>query len=168
MTVYVGAQTETLVLSEAGCHVHAHVTTWIRSGMWGVEARSRTAFTFNLEPLPRPSWSRFHCAAFVPLSHGCSTKTREQGDRWSESATTCTVSHAPDNDPRIDCKNDKVSHITLELVDESPFHLKGTFPGPEETPYEGGIFDVVRLISSSFSVRVMLTIPGSISSLCLP
>lgn len=27
---------------------------------------------------------------------------------------------------------------------ESPFHLVGTFPGPENSPYEKGTFDVVR------------------------
>lgn len=29
-------------------------------------------------------------------------------------------------------------------MDESPFHLKGSFPGPQDTPYEGGYFEVVR------------------------
>jgi ubiquitin-conjugating enzyme (huntingtin interacting protein 2) len=44
-----------------------------------------------------------------------------------------------------DCKNDKVSNISIELVDESPYHLIGGFPGPEDTPYEGGRFEVVRI-----------------------
>jgi len=43
-----------------------------------------------------------------------------------------------------DCKNDKTSQIKIELFDESPFHLKGSFPGPQDTPYEGGHFEVVR------------------------
>jgi ubiquitin-conjugating enzyme (huntingtin interacting protein 2) len=42
-----------------------------------------------------------------------------------------------------DCKNDKTSNIRIELIDESPFHLKGSFPGPDGTPYEGGHFEVV-------------------------
>lgn len=42
-----------------------------------------------------------------------------------------------------DCKNDKSSNIKIELIDESPFHLKGSFPGPDGTPYEGGHFEVV-------------------------
>ena len=42
-----------------------------------------------------------------------------------------------------DCKNDKTSLIRIDLIDESPFHLKGSFPGPQGTPYEGGTFDVV-------------------------
>ncbi|KDQ51574.1 hypothetical protein JAAARDRAFT_41035 [Jaapia argillacea MUCL 33604] len=49
-----------------------------------------------------------------------------------------------------DCKNDKTSKITLELVDESPFHLKGAFPGPEGTPYEGGHFEVDIRIPDSY------------------
>jgi ubiquitin-conjugating enzyme (huntingtin interacting protein 2) len=47
-----------------------------------------------------------------------------------------------------DCKNDKTSNVQIELVDNSPFHLKGTFQGPEDTPYEGGRFDVVSLVRS--------------------
>lgn len=44
----------------------------------------------------------------------------------------------------LDCKNDKSSKITIDLVDDSPFHLIGGFDGPEDTPYEGGRFQVVR------------------------
>ena len=44
----------------------------------------------------------------------------------------------------VDCKNDKASNISIDLIDNSPFHLKGSFPGPEGTPYEGGHFEVVR------------------------
>ncbi|PPQ67906.1 hypothetical protein CVT24_003169 [Panaeolus cyanescens] len=49
-----------------------------------------------------------------------------------------------------DCKNDKTSQIKIELVDESPFHLKGSFPGPEGTPYEGGKFEVDIVIPESY------------------
>lgn len=48
-----------------------------------------------------------------------------------------------------DCKNDKTSNIRISLIDESPFHLKGSFPGPAETPYEGGHFEVVSLVHIS-------------------
>ncbi|KAI0775591.1 ubiquitin-conjugating enzyme/RWD-like protein [Trametes elegans] len=41
-----------------------------------------------------------------------------------------------------DCKNDKSSKVAIELVDDSPFHLIGSFDGPEGTPYEGGRFQV--------------------------
>ena len=41
-------------------------------------------------------------------------------------------------------KNDKSSQIKIDLIEESPFHLKGSFPGPQGTPYEGGHFEVVR------------------------
>lgn len=44
-----------------------------------------------------------------------------------------------------DCKNDLSSGINIELIDNSPFHLRGTFGGPQDTPYEGGHFEVVRL-----------------------
>ncbi|KAF8516440.1 ubiquitin-conjugating enzyme/RWD-like protein [Hysterangium stoloniferum] len=49
-----------------------------------------------------------------------------------------------------DCKNDRTSNITITLIDDSPFHLKGTFPGPEGTPYEGGIYDVDIAIPDSY------------------
>ncbi|KIJ98078.1 hypothetical protein K443DRAFT_221603 [Laccaria amethystina LaAM-08-1] len=49
-----------------------------------------------------------------------------------------------------DCKNDKTSNIRIELIDESPFHLKGSFPGPDGTPYEGGHFEVDIVIPESY------------------
>ncbi|KAJ3729483.1 ubiquitin-conjugating enzyme/RWD-like protein [Lentinula raphanica] len=49
-----------------------------------------------------------------------------------------------------DCKNDRTSNITLELIDNSPFHLKGSFPGPEGTPYQGGLFEVDIVIPDSY------------------
>ncbi|EIM86256.1 uncharacterized protein STEHIDRAFT_98645 [Stereum hirsutum FP-91666 SS1] len=49
-----------------------------------------------------------------------------------------------------DCKNDKSSKIDLELVDNSPFHLIGSFDGPEDTPYQGGHFQVDIVIPDSY------------------
>jgi len=49
-----------------------------------------------------------------------------------------------------DCKNDKSSQIKIDLIDESPFHLKGSFPGPQGTPYEGGHFEVDIVIPESY------------------
>ncbi|KAF8073369.1 ubiquitin-conjugating enzyme/RWD-like protein [Lyophyllum atratum] len=49
-----------------------------------------------------------------------------------------------------DCKNDKTSNIKIDLIDESPFHLKGSFPGPEGTPYQGGHFEVDIVIPDSY------------------
>jgi len=49
-----------------------------------------------------------------------------------------------------DCKKDKLSSITIDLVDESPFHLIGSFPGPEDTPYQGGHFCVDIIIPDSY------------------
>lgn len=48
-----------------------------------------------------------------------------------------------------DCKNDKTSNISLDLIDNSPFHLRGSFPGPEDTPYQGGHFEVVSIFHRS-------------------
>ncbi|KAK8865704.1 hypothetical protein IAR55_000849 [Kwoniella newhampshirensis] len=41
-----------------------------------------------------------------------------------------------------DCAKDKTSQISIEMIDESPFHLIGAFPGPPDTPYEGGYYEV--------------------------
>ncbi|KAI0727145.1 ubiquitin-conjugating enzyme/RWD-like protein, partial [Fomitopsis betulina] len=49
-----------------------------------------------------------------------------------------------------DCKNDKSSSIAIDLVDNSPFHLVGSFGGPEGTPYEGGHFQVDIIIPESY------------------
>ena len=48
----------------------------------------------------------------------------------------------------VDCKNDKSSRVHVDLVDNFPYHLKGSFVGPEGTPYEGGHFVVVRFFPS--------------------
>jgi ubiquitin-protein ligase len=48
-----------------------------------------------------------------------------------------------------DCQRDNTSGIRVALVDESPFHLLGTFPGPDGSPYEGGTFTVVRILDYS-------------------
>jgi len=42
-----------------------------------------------------------------------------------------------------DLKNDKASNITVDLAGESLTHLIGTFIGPEDTPYQGGTYEVV-------------------------
>ncbi|EPQ26265.1 uncharacterized protein PFL1_06200 [Pseudozyma flocculosa PF-1] len=49
-----------------------------------------------------------------------------------------------------DCKNDKSSGVDVVMVDESPYHLIGTFPGPENSPYDGGMFDVDIHISEGY------------------
>jgi len=49
-----------------------------------------------------------------------------------------------------DCKNDKSSGIKIELIDDSPFHLRGSFPGPEDTPYSGGKYEVDIVIPESY------------------
>ncbi|KAF9019599.1 UBC-like protein [Hymenopellis radicata] len=37
------------------------------------------------------------------------------------------------------------------LINDSPFHLLGTFPGPEGTRYEGGTFNVDIVIPDSYT-----------------
>ncbi|TRM62111.1 ubiquitin-conjugating enzyme/RWD-like protein [Schizophyllum amplum] len=54
-----------------------------------------------------------------------------------------------------DCKNDKTSNVKIELIDESPFHLKGSFPGPEGTPYEGGHFEVDIRIPETYPFQAV-------------
>ncbi|KAG8908397.1 hypothetical protein FRB99_006602 [Tulasnella sp. 403] len=49
-----------------------------------------------------------------------------------------------------DCKKDSLSNISIELVDDNPFHLIGSFPGPQDTPYEGGRFSVDIVIPDSY------------------
>ncbi|PWN19081.1 putative UBC1-E2 ubiquitin-conjugating enzyme [Microstroma glucosiphilum] len=61
-------------------------------------------------------------------------------------------------DPRLrrvnkeiqDIKNDKYSKIEIALLSDSPFHLVGTFPGPEGSPYEKGLFDVDIQVPDSY------------------
>ncbi|THH05896.1 hypothetical protein EW145_g4465 [Phellinidium pouzarii] len=50
----------------------------------------------------------------------------------------------------LDCKSDKSSNITLDPVDNSLYHLKGSFKGPEGTPYEGGNYDVDIVVPESY------------------
>ncbi|KAL7409603.1 ubiquitin-conjugating enzyme/RWD-like protein [Mrakia frigida] len=49
-----------------------------------------------------------------------------------------------------DCQKDKTSLIQVQMVDDSPYHLLGSFPGPTETPYEGGHFEVDILIPDQY------------------
>ncbi|KAI8601609.1 ubiquitin conjugating enzyme-like protein [Dissophora ornata] len=50
-----------------------------------------------------------------------------------------------------DCQRDQASHIDLKLVEDSNImHMKGRFPGPEGTPYEGGMFQVDIVLSDTY------------------
>jgi ubiquitin-conjugating enzyme (huntingtin interacting protein 2) len=58
------------------------------------------------------------------------------------------ISYLVDQRTRSDCKNDQTSKVTIDLVGNSPYHLIGSFDGPEGTPYEGGHYKVVSLSCS--------------------
>ncbi|KAK3820994.1 MAG: ubiquitin conjugating enzyme-like protein [Benniella sp.] len=50
-----------------------------------------------------------------------------------------------------ECQRDEASHIFLQLVDEGDImHLKGRFPGPPGTPYEGGMFQVDIVLPDNY------------------
>ena len=42
------------------------------------------------------------------------------------------------------CNSDSTANINIELINDSPFHLLGSFEGPQNSPYEGGYLEVVR------------------------
>jgi ubiquitin-conjugating enzyme (huntingtin interacting protein 2) len=50
----------------------------------------------------------------------------------------------------LDLRADTTSQITIELIDESFFHLLGAFVGPPDTPYEGGTYEVDIVIPPSY------------------
>jgi ubiquitin-conjugating enzyme (huntingtin interacting protein 2) len=52
-----------------------------------------------------------------------------------------------------DLKNDPQSHIDVEIVRDDMNHLKGSFPGPMETPYEGGKYYVDIRIPNEYPFR---------------
>ncbi|KAK0548228.1 Ubiquitin-conjugating enzyme E2 1 [Tilletia horrida] len=64
-------------------------------------------------------------------------------------------------DPRLrritkeirDIESDNSSSIEISMLDENPFHLIGTFPGPENSPYEGGIFDVDIVVPEGYPFK---------------
>jgi len=40
------------------------------------------------------------------------------------------------------CNGDNSTSTHIELIDDSLFHLRGSFKGPDDSPYEGGHFEV--------------------------
>ncbi|KDQ08360.1 hypothetical protein BOTBODRAFT_139070 [Botryobasidium botryosum FD-172 SS1] len=49
-----------------------------------------------------------------------------------------------------DIQNDRQAGLTIELVNDSIFHLIGSFPGPPGTCYEGGKFDVDIVVPETY------------------
>lgn len=52
-------------------------------------------------------------------------------------------------------QNDKLSQITAEPAGagDDLTHLRGSFPGPPDTPYEGGTYNVDIKIASDYPFR---------------
>ncbi|KAN0105335.1 ubiquitin-conjugating enzyme [Russula decolorans] len=49
------------------------------------------------------------------------------------------------------CNNDyKTENISVELMDDSPFHLRGSLQGPQDSPYEGGNFEVDIVLPDNY------------------
>ncbi|CAO3566419.1 unnamed protein product [Mortierella alpina] len=49
-----------------------------------------------------------------------------------------------------DCQRDQASLIDLQVEDGNIMHMKGRFPGPPGTPYEGGMFQVDIVLSDTY------------------
>jgi ubiquitin-conjugating enzyme (huntingtin interacting protein 2) len=73
-------------------------------------------------------------------------------------------------------KNDPDSKITVEPIADEIFHLRGSFNGPEGTPYEGGLFVVdmrlpydypLKPPECTFSTRIYHPNVGSRGEVCL-
>ena len=52
-----------------------------------------------------------------------------------------------------DAKADKNAQVEIETTGDDMSNLKGTFPGPPDTPYEGGKFMVEIKIPSEYPFR---------------
>ena len=67
-----------------------------------------------------------------------------------------------------DVRKDKASLITVEsVVADDLTHLKGTFLGPEGTPYEGGVFDVDIVVPPQYPFTALkMKVSDSDTSLC--
>lgn len=52
-----------------------------------------------------------------------------------------------------DIQADTISKISAESVNDSLTNLKGSFPGPPGTPYEGGIYEVQITIPNEYPFK---------------
>lgn len=52
-----------------------------------------------------------------------------------------------------DIKADSLSKIQAETIGDSLTNLKGSFPGPPGTPYEGGTFEVSITIPNEYPFK---------------
>jgi len=113
------------------------------SSVLGVYSRSLSHLPSSLSP----SSLAASLLSASNANHGCSLTSPQQGDfRQVHTGTGTTMITINVVTWVADCMNDKTSNVQIELVDNSPFHLKGSFQGPEDTPYQGGHFDIVSPI----------------------
>jgi hypothetical protein len=89
--------------------------------------------------------------SLVLMHHGRSSAPYGKRNRWH---AFVIVACGPSLNIWSDCRNDKSTNHKIELIDESPYHLKGSFPGPQGTPYEGGHFEVVRIRGVAWSLML--------------
>lgn len=52
-----------------------------------------------------------------------------------------------------DIRADKVSYITADPIGDSLTDLKGSFKGPQGTPYEGGVYEVSIKIPNEYPFK---------------
>lgn len=52
-----------------------------------------------------------------------------------------------------DIRADSISKIQAESVQDSLTNLKGSFPGPPGTPYEGGLYEIAITIPNEYPFK---------------
>ncbi|KAH9983908.1 ubiquitin-conjugating enzyme/RWD-like protein [Russula compacta] len=51
------------------------------------------------------------------------------------------------------CNNDKTTTVNIELINDSHSHLRGSFEGPQDSPYEGGHFEIAIVMPSDYPFK---------------
>ncbi len=72
------------------------------------------------------------------------TKSGNQGNCSCVRSSSFFITHLISLWTHQGCNNDyKTESISVEQINDSPFHLRGFLQGPQGSPYEGGTFEVV-------------------------